>query len=103
MIKMKAAIQNYTDKSIYELEKFQYVEYGSCTKYSDGAYSFSLATIPAPKYIKEIFISQDYIEIEYTENSNIDIENLYTVNDIGKYTYCLGEEYFVPVEEKIND
>ena len=97
---MKTLIKNYTDKTIYELEKFQYVEYGSCTKYSDGAYSFSLATIPAPKYTKEIFISQDCIEIEYLEHSNIDIEDLYTINDIGKYTYCLGEEYFVPAEDK---
>ena len=97
---MKVTVENYTDKSIYELEKFQYVEYGSCTKYSDGSYLFSLATVPAPKYRKEIFIRQDYMEIEYIENSDIDIEDLYTINDIGKYTYCLGEEYFVPAEDK---
>ena len=103
MIKLRVTIENYTDKSIYELEKFQYVEYSSCTKYSDGAYSFTLATIPAPKYTKEIFIGQDCMEIEYIEDSNIDIEDLYTINDIGKYTYCLGEEYFVPAEEKNND
>lgn len=97
---MRAAIENYTDKSIYELEKLQYVEYGSCTKYSNGAYAFSLATIPVPKYIKEIFISQDCMEIEYRKNSNIDVEDLYSINDIGKYTYCLGEEYFIPTEDK---
>lgn len=100
---METIIKNYTDKTIYELEKFQYVEYSSCSKYSNGAYSFVLATIPFPKYLKEIFISDDCIEIEYVENSNVAESELFTSDKLGKYTYCLGNEHFKPYEETLND
>ena len=100
---MKATIENHTDKSIYTLEKFQWVEYGSSSKYSEGAFSFTLATIPLPKYTKHIYVSDSLIEIEYLEDSRVNIDELYTSDNIGRYTYCLGEEYFIPCEDDKHD
>lgn len=102
---MKTAIENYTDLNIFILEGLVWVSYDQ-TKCSGTVRSVDYTTVPIPKYSKHVYFSEDYQDpegsacyIEYVEDSRYkDIDNnvLWQTQEIGEYTYCVGDEGFVP-------
>ena len=102
---MKTEIINYTDLNIIELENFIWVPYDHI-KLGGKLISVDYVTVPIAKYSKSVYFYHDADEyddepgagLEYIEDTRykeIKDEELWTSDQIGEYTYCLGDKGFV--------
>ncbi len=91
-------IENSTNLTVRQLEELCWIHVGA-QKCCDKILYDEYMSVPVPRYTKTV----TDCSIEYTEDINIDIDNveLLKLQATGHYNYCLGNYYYV--EEKKNE